>query len=380
MSKHGDDTEMTHFAEHEDYLKRKQRLITGLAWSVPPIELRDGAWLVGSWSVDRLAKVPAGGLLRSFCRLKNATPQRIAKFAQQYGLLHLCQEHSLPQWHQPECSARSFSKSSFQPCDDIKDWWRWAKRFEATVEIARAILNRVVPKARDVDDALGGLGPRWDDVADLLRRPAWMDLSASRVAPNGTVVQMPQHWEDQPPEVQIFHLAAWVNALLLTAHVGSRVVQPLGQHSLAVVDGFSEGTPLFGALAIEVAAACAGVRTIARCRNCRDGFVPARASAVYCRKCRRPTIRWRLAQRARRAGFKKGGLTARGSRPKIRRAVRRRSRGLFGVAPSKIGGKRSSETMTPAQRTARARKASKAAATARRVRARSSTRSRPEKN
>ena len=315
---------MTQFADRKDYRESSQRLITGLAWSVPSVELRDNKWLVcgGNQATERLAKVPAGGLLRRFCRLAKARPQEITKFAQDYGLLRLCQQHSLPQWHAPDCNARTYDKKLHEPCDDIEDWRRWAKRFVGTTEMAGAILKGEAPRSQDVDDALGDLGPHWDSVANFFRRPAWLDFPMSDIGPDGNEVRTRLPWELQPPKVQIFALIQWVNALLAMAHVGSRLVQPLRQHRLAIVDGFSEGTPLFGALVIEVAAVCARVRAIARCQHCRDSFIPTRTSAVYCRKCGRQKIRWRLAQRARRARFKKEGLTARGTRPRGGRSKR----------------------------------------------------------
>lgn len=69
---------------------------------------------------------------------------------------------------------------------------------------------------------------------------------------------------------------------------------------------------------LDIEGAAARVRAIARCQHCRDSFIPTRTSAVYCRKCGGQKIRWRLAQRARRARFKKEGLTARGTRPRGR--------------------------------------------------------------
>jgi hypothetical protein len=71
-------------------------------------------------------------------------------------------------------------------------------------------------------------------------------------------------------------------------------------------------------LAVELAAACAHVNTLARCRNCERGFTPSRVSSRYCPRCCNPQTRWRLAQRRRREDRRARGLSARG-RPLKRR-------------------------------------------------------------
>src|SRR4051812_45407112 len=62
-----DDTAMTHFVDREDYDQRTERLITGIAWEVPVVDLRDDRWVIGRWTGrSHLAVVPRGGLLGRF--------------------------------------------------------------------------------------------------------------------------------------------------------------------------------------------------------------------------------------------------------------------------------------------------------------------------
>jgi hypothetical protein len=306
---------MTHFAEAKDYLEYSQRIITGVAWSVPLIELRNGRWLVQArkGSMSRAA-VPRGGLLKRFCGLRNAKPPRIEAFARRYGLLYLCAEHGLPQWHSEKCGARTFDRRKFEQCDDIDDWRMWAHRFGSTIELTRAILNRCPPESEDVEAVfLGrGLGPL-SEIADLLRRPKWLDLPVYEFLLDGTERRsVPPEWEPQDFDVQLGYVVTLLKWLLQVAHVARSVVQPSGRHALAIVDGYSMAAPLFGALTFELAAACADVNTLARCQNCERGFKPSRVSAAYCPKCRDPRVRWRRAQQRRRESNRARGLSARG--------------------------------------------------------------------
>lgn len=307
---------MTHFSDPADYLERTDRIITAVGWSVPVIQLRSKRWLVHTWEGDtRSAAVPSGGLLRRFCGLKNAKPEVIATFARKYGLLYLCKHHKLPQFHVDGCLARVTNDGNHEPCDDIEDWRQWARRFEATLEVTRAILSKRQPNPEDIDAIFLGLGERWESTADLLRKPRWFDLVVMTEDASG--IRRPlssRRWEPQSPSVQLFKITGWLNSLLITARVTRQVVQVGRSHALAVADGFNGSAPLFAALTTELVAACAGVSTVARCKNCLRAFKPDRPNLRYCGKCRSPRNRYRLAQRARRARLKAEGLSARGRR------------------------------------------------------------------
>jgi hypothetical protein len=310
---------MTHFAEREDYREQSERLITGIAWDVGDIELREGNWLMSSWrQPQRRAMVPRGGLLHRFCSLEHGTTGQIERFARRFGLLRLCAKHNLPNRHEPDCEPRIFEGKSGGYGEHIDQWRRWARRFLGTIEIAKAIQNHRPLSAQDVDDAFEELPGRWEvQVADLLRKPKWWDAPIWDVTSDGQEIRSPQQeWEPQSPEVQLFKLSEWLNSLLVTANVRPQVVQPTGRESLAIVDGPHPVAPLFGVLTLELAAACANIRTLARCRNpgCRRGFAPERISSAYCPKCRHSRVRWNLAQQNRRATLRAKGLSAR-SRP-----------------------------------------------------------------
>lgn len=294
---------MTRLADRLDYLERPDRLITGITWEVPPIELRGDRWLVGLRQEElRLAVVPRGGLLRRFCGLEKAAPGRILAFARKYGLLFLCRQHGLPQWHESGCGARVFDKKDAEQCDDVAQWREWARRFAGTAGLARSILSGRGARPDDVDAVFLGFDDRWEQIADILRRPAWMDGPMYEVKRDGRqVLKAARPWKAESLDVQIFNLRLWLNWLLLTSRVTRSVVRVGRSSALAVVDGYSPGAPLFGLLVSELAAACADVQTLARCKHCQRGFRPSRTSAEYCPKCRSPRIRWRLAQQSRRA-------------------------------------------------------------------------------
>jgi hypothetical protein len=177
-------------------------------------------------------------------------------------------------------------------------------------------LTKRAPRPDDVDAAFVGFGSRFDDVADRLRRPKWMDIKAVERLPDGSERELPpRKWEPQDFVTQLGYVVDWLNSLLEAAHVRRGVVQPAGRHALAVVDGYSLSAPLFGVLVLELAAYCAKVNTLARCQNCGRGFKATRVSAAYCPRCRDPRIRWKLAQQRKREVYRSQGLSARGRKP-----------------------------------------------------------------
>ncbi len=328
---------MTRFPDWSDYEEAGERLIIGTKWEVPPIDLHSDAHgrdlLVARWSDKRnFAKVPKGGLLKRFCNLKDASPQRIHRFARKFGLLYLCPEHGLPQWHPPQetnasaCIARILD-TTFEQYDDVADWRLWASRFASAAALTRTITaGGDTPSSVDVEAVFTGLGRKWEEIADLLRRPAWYDipLRIAEFKDDEWVERAPPEWRRQSSEVQLFHLLRWLNWLLAMSQIRRAIVQlsfgpqrrPGSPFSLAVVDGCSQGTPLFGAIVNELAAQCADVQTLGRCQNtsCGKAFKPSRITDQYCARCRRsPRIQWRLAQTRRRARLRSEGKTARGT-------------------------------------------------------------------
>jgi hypothetical protein len=325
LSSYYDDAAMTHFSEPADYRDIHERIITSVAWRVPLIELRNERWLVeaGKTAVRR-AGVPRGGLLRAFCRLQDAKPSRIAAFAQKYGLLYLCLDHHLPQWHSGyDCRARVLDTTRYERCDDLEDWRAWARRFLSLIELTRSILNKRPPLTEDVEAVFSGFGSRGDDIADQLRRPKWADIARHEILNDGTLRQLdPLKWEPQDYDVQLDYVVEWLNSLLAASNVRRGIVQPASRHALAMVDGLSATAPLFGALVNELGAACANLRTVARCHHCGRGFTPTRVSAAYCSKCRDPRVRWKRAQQRQRELKRARGLSSRG-RPLARSPNRR---------------------------------------------------------
>jgi hypothetical protein len=308
---------MTHFIETVDYQEFPERIVTGVSWSVPTVELREGRWLAEvKRQSTRRASVPRGGLLRRFCELRK--DGEIKRFAQTYGLLYLCADHHLPQFHDGSCAARYVDEERLQRGDALDDWRLWVRRFEGTTRVTRAILTRQQPRPEDVDAMFEGVDSRsrFSFAADMLRRPKASLFSLSELEPSGARELPRRTWTPQDFDTQLGYVVEWLNSLLQAAHVRRAVVQPAGRHALAVVDGNSPTAPLFGALVLDLAAACARVNTLARCENCGRGFKAARVTSSYCPKCAHPQIRWKLAQRRRREQNRAKGLTARGNRLK----------------------------------------------------------------
>lgn len=121
----------------------------------------------------------------------------------------------------------------------------------------------------------------------------------------------PSKWRPASPKVARHLLASWLNFLMASAGIGRRV-HLWRDGRLSLIDGQHEGCPLFGRLVIDLAGACTGIATQARCASCGEGFKPKGRAQRYCATCRRKGARLKFAQRALRERRRKAGLSARG--------------------------------------------------------------------
>jgi hypothetical protein len=338
---------MTHHATRDrpDYPDQDEHLITQKAWRVRPVRLSsDGIELLTDWreTEKRRASIPIGGLFEPFCQLGREgvpAPQRrreIYGFARRFGLLGLCDKHRIPAAGCPDplCQPRQWmdEHGGFGTKDAVRDWILWARRFNATEAMARAITRGKPPGAPHVEAAFAGL-EAWYQRMDLLRDPdqisgvtTWhvradgteeaLRVRPSRVfmtLPDGTEQEIRTQWRRQGHDVEAFQLRDWLNYLLRVASVNRRVV-PAGRQLLAITDAYHDSCPLFGALVVELIGRCAGVATQARCANpgCQRGFRPTHQNQRYCTRCRRSKIPLKLAQQYRRNRLRQEGKSARG--------------------------------------------------------------------
>jgi hypothetical protein len=294
-------------------------MLTDTEWQVAPVDRTPLGQLVSRLGAKtQPVRPPKGGLLPAFLRLADESDDAIAAFATKYGLLLLCPTHGLPRGHVAECpEPRTVNTPTMGYADLIADWRMWASRFRGTVGLAQSVLRNEQVSSRDVDEALGGL-PDWSNVAASLRPPLHDHERFQMQERSGSGEWQPYRpppWTKPTRLEQAFQVQRWMNYLLAAARVGRRIARDPKTHRFSLVDGINPACPLFSVLTMELAGACTGLTSQARCANCSAVFRPRTSAERYCPRCRKDGARLKLAQQKLRAARRAKGLTARGTKP-----------------------------------------------------------------
>jgi hypothetical protein len=218
-----------------------------------------------SGSVRRRESGPK--LLTEFVDLETASDEQIESYAQEYGVLGLCDEHGLPEGHRAplgkaieHCSPGYSSAVSYW--EKVDSWRYYASFFGAIFRLASAIYSG---RACDAQD--------WARVG--------LDTETALKMPGG----------------ELGALAAMINALLAVA--------PL-QPTAGILDGkivvrlatSNDWSGLFGGLATQLLFAVSRIGGIQTCSSCGQIYRPTRAPATgrnrYCPKCGKRAA-WRAA-------------------------------------------------------------------------------------
>jgi len=144
--------------------------VASASWMAPShAEVREG-WLVyprnGTWR-----DVTAGkGLLDDFLRLSAASDEAIARFAERWGPLFVCDEHMLPVWHRrPSRRVSSYRECGGvevdgDPATPLVTWRYWSRQALAVLRLGAALRAN----AEGSDDDWEAIGDeeleswRWD--------------------------------------------------------------------------------------------------------------------------------------------------------------------------------------------------------------------------
>ena len=236
-----------------------------LHWEVAPNQLRYAS--------------PPRNLLWDFIKLSDASPERIRAFARNWGVLELCDTHSLPADH-PRRSA--FSSDSKSKCrinhwlegekelarEPLSAWRRFAGEAKAMLNVAAALHEGEKGKRKDWEQVVWSL--QLDSRVPAFKENLWWNLS----------VEEQKSW-----------LAGQVTWWLRMGEV--RPTLRWGRHSddsdLGISIAFFSHGGLFGELAVQLMLAIGKSKGLAICSNCAAPYLPTRRPRAdrrrYCQNC-----------------------------------------------------------------------------------------------
>jgi hypothetical protein len=237
---------LTHRGGHD-------RPLAASGWSAPAVVLEDD---VLRWSYfgieDRSASHAEVGprMLERFLRFADAPAERIAAYAQEYGVLQRPRDGEL---------------SAMEGAEPI-DWWRTlATEATATLDLAAKIRN---PRAEvTVDD--------WDRFTTLSVEPMgkWWEYQATSYGP----LKCAGEGVLDAKQLLSLYVSAWladVSVGLVWSYAGE-----------AEMDLWPGG--LLGALGLQLAQSLARTGGLAlSCRGCGQSFSPQHGNQRYCHRCK----------------------------------------------------------------------------------------------
>ena len=284
-------------------------------------------WQPGS--ADRRWIEPEPGLLTDFLALRDGKPEDVLAYARRWGVLYLC-EHDFPQGHPPgywptrpnESHACPFDKHLRLTPRALK-WDRYRERMDKYSEQFDAHIERGGPP-EEFDEQRPKLpktdrenvprtdfhrcesrgyhtGTPWEPVE------AWREWARRAYA----LLAVAAALRENKPGTTADWLAAtgsedwrcpktaedsWRDLAYMTTHwLGAANVRP--RIELAAVGGVRlrlgstrNNSPLFGALAIQLALAVCGAEGFALCDGCKTIYAPTRKPRAnqrsYCKDCR----------------------------------------------------------------------------------------------
>ena len=331
---------------------RLERRAMTRAWPVDHVVLQ-GERLVWTMKEPNQLIQPASGMFEGFLRLAKAPASTILRYAKRWGVLRLC-EHDFPAQHPPYywpscpvdihacthdifdntdpkspseradfhlCQPRGvYSRGRYdgRPWEPVEAWRMWAQRAQATLAMAAELKEGKIPGEGHWRVAFGLEG-----IPNDLGRP-----------------RPPQRVEEGWREL-IYQLNFWLGA----AEVRPFLEYQNGQASMSLGSGWGN-SPLFGALAIQLALAVSGASGYAVCDECRIVYAPSRTPRTgeshFCTTCRASRkAPQRNASARYRARIKKARrLRARGESIKKVAATLQRSESTIRLWTDKANGRR----------------------------------------
>jgi hypothetical protein len=310
---------------------RVERPVATPAWRVP-VDLRlDGERLVWRQGESEAPWVePSPGLLEDFVALREGSLEDVLSYARRWGVLHLC-EHGFPAGHPALYWPGSAVEAHPCPFDsrgrltaEARAWDAYRERLDKYEQRRDAYLVRhssldglrerapELPPVEDWPDRASDLhlclplGYRidapWEPVSGwrtwALR--AWALLSVVAALRTGERVRI-EDWRDaigyygvmipEPASNSEFFDEAFA---LVNYWLGAAGVRPWlapGNGGVGLALGSSPGnSPLFGAIAVQLALAVCGAEGFAVCYACKVLYAPPRKPRAgersYCQQCR----------------------------------------------------------------------------------------------
>jgi hypothetical protein len=272
-----------------------RRPVSGTTWYARAGVEVDGERLV--YQPESAQQVRAGaGILQEFLALAEGTADHVARFAQRFGLLEIC-EHNLPRSHNPAVFDAGAGISGCHPngwwgrpavlWEPIERWRFYARQARAILRIAQSLRQLKVGPPEDWASLYAEYSnlpkrgvPWWkqtvgadqEHLADILNRD-WLEVGDVRPRLN---------WSSLP---------------------GSKVSVELG------------GQGLFGGLATQLLFAVGQADGFAVCTICGQPYAPTRRPSPtrnnYCPTCRASgaDVRFAVTEHRRKKAHSKGTTT-----------------------------------------------------------------------
>lgn len=272
-------------------------------WEVPSEVQADGDGIRWRVTGHRKSTGADRNMLGGFLRLAEADTEAVARYAQRWGVLGLCEKHGLPETHPLDLDwylHRPLQGGGAGPCPYAKaterSWWYEAA--DAWQELARqgaAILTLAVGlhEGDTGDPAVWELLP--DYPVEIVRSHSEPAYVTFRRIWTPTPTAPPQDLEEGR-RVLAMHVDLWLhlgqvrNRLRWDGPDPTLELQPHG---------------LFGALAMQLASRVTGRAAVAICSNCQMPYEPERKpnpnQRRYCPACREARVPQRDAKRDLRA-------------------------------------------------------------------------------
>jgi hypothetical protein len=229
-------------------------------------------------------------MFEGFLALTEAQPERIREFAERWGMLGIC-EHGLPDSHNPPpvgaytgrqywCVPLGWYNEDRQCYEPIAIWRAFACEAYALARIGHRLMLGMVGEAEEWAIVYGRSG----------RRAPW--------------------WE-QTVEGEKMIVARVVNEWLRIGNVRPVVEwRPRRKYERPAVR-FGGSSGLFGALALQLALAVAGMEGLAVCSHCRAEYMPQRRPKAgqrnFCLECREAHVPTRYSVRDYRERMRNKG-------------------------------------------------------------------------
>jgi len=229
----------------------------------------------GAQPCEPLVVTDMTGLLPAFAKLAEAEPERVAKFANHWGVMGFC-EHGFPQSRPFTVVAHSHSpKCKPTLREPVEQWKQVARSARAIMAIAVNLHRGREGRPEDWEVIYEGLRPK-----HLL---TWDEL-----------IQAKEHWEAREWQKLQSVLDYWLDLGGVRPRVKWDLYLPRGEWGLHVELG-ADG--LFPNIARQLVFTCARHDGVALCRGCSDPYALLHGNQKFCPTCRDKKVPQKLAMR-----------------------------------------------------------------------------------